>query len=97
MTIVNRTQNETMIWITARTPPPEQRGAYRATVSVYQYPAVLPRTVLNELNGIHPLLAACTSVTFTFAPFVLAYVLFVDGGVALRTTGMKSIRKIRRK
>lgn len=97
MTVVNQTRNETRIWLTARTPPPEERGAYRATVSVYQYPAVLPRSILNELSDVHPLFAASTSVTVAFAPFVLAYALFVDGGTPLRTVEPKPFRRSRRK
>lgn len=64
--------------------PPATIGPVPARLTVNQYPAVLPRSALEWLHGIHPLAAASTTTALVFGPLWLGYVVLVDGATPIR-------------
>lgn len=70
--------------VTVTVPPAATTGAQPATLSVFPYPAVLPRPALEALHTVHPLAAILGSAAGLLALPVLAYLLFVDGARPIR-------------
>ncbi len=65
-------------------PAQAQPGAHTATLSMYPYPATLPKGVLAWLHGIHPSLAALGSVLVAITPGYFLYWLLVDTTTPIR-------------
>ena len=61
-------------------------GADEATVRVYQYPKVLPATVVRAAHAVHPLVAAVLTIGFGHLPVAALYLLTIDGREPLRSS-----------
>lgn len=80
----NTTYTAANVTVAGTVPPPESTGTVPISVTVTQYPAVLPTSVLERLATVHPLAAATTTVSLIFAPLWALYVVFFDGASPLR-------------
>lgn len=70
--------------ITTRIPAQETVGPHATSVRMHPYPAVLPGPVITLLHGIHPLVAAITTVLTSILPLYFVYWAFVDSTAPLR-------------
>lgn len=70
--------------INAEVPAQAEPGTHAVGVSVYPYPATLPRGVLERLHGIHPVVAAFGSVVVGLVPGYVVYWLLLDPATPLR-------------
>jgi hypothetical protein len=80
--------------INAEIPEQAEPGAHTVAVSVYPYPATLPRGVLGWLHEIHPVVAAFGS---TLAPFSLGYLgywLVLDPSTPLRDSRRRWLQRV---
>lgn len=97
MTITNQTRNASTITVSLRIPPPTQTGVVTTRVYVNRYITVLPPEIIRRLHGIHPLLAASSTVGIVFAPILVATCLFIDGKRPLRTVENRWVRILKRR
>lgn len=84
MTVEEWTRTGSTLAVTVTVPPADATGPQAATLSVFPYPGILPRPVLESLHGIHPLVAILGAAAVLLVPPVLAYLLFVDGARPIR-------------
>jgi signal peptidase len=70
--------------ITVRIPAQETVGPHATAVRIHPYPAVLPGPVITRLHGIHPLVAAVTTVLTSILPLYLIYRVLIDSAAPLR-------------
>lgn len=70
--------------VTVTVPPAAATGPQPAVLSVFPYPAVLPRPALESLHALHPIAAILGSALALLALPALAYWLFVDGARPIR-------------
>lgn len=70
--------------VTARIPAQETVGPHATSIRMHPYPRVLPGAVITLIHGIHPLVAAVTTVLTSILPLYVLYWLFVDSTVPLR-------------
>lgn len=84
MQIAEHERNESAIAATLRVPPQKTPGPHEASLTVYRYPAVLPRDIVRTLHSTSPVLAVSTTVGTLFAPVFLAYAVLFDGKKPLR-------------
>lgn len=70
--------------VAVRIPPQETVGPHATTVRIHPYPAVLPGPVITRLHGIHPLVAAITTVLSSILPLYLVYRVLIDSAAPLR-------------
>ena len=89
MTITNRSENASAVTAQVFIPGPTERGAYTTSITVYRYPAVLPKQTVQTLHVIHPAVAASSTVGLMFAPFFVLYALLLDGKQPLRASRTK--------
>ncbi|WP_226479674.1 signal peptidase I [Natrinema amylolyticum] len=66
-----------------------------AAVQFYNYPAVVPKGIVETLHGIHPLLAAVFTVGAAHLPIVGVYWLLVDSSEPVRTARIQLPRRLR--
>lgn len=79
VTVTDRAPNGSAIDLTIEVPPTESVGPYRATLTVFPYPAIIPRQQLVQLHAIHPVVAALGSALVIYLPLYLLYLLAIDG------------------
>lgn len=91
-----REQLITASWMTinAEIPGQAEPGAHTVGVSVYPYPATLPRGVLTWLHGIHPTLAAVGSAVVPFSLVTAGYWLLLDPATPLRGSRRRWLHRI---
>ena len=65
-------------------PAQETTGPHATGIQVHSYPAVLPGGIITMLHGLHPLVAAITTVGTSILPLYLGYWLLVDPTIPLR-------------
>ena len=70
--------------IETRIPAQDTAGPHATGIRMHPYPAVLPRELITLLHGIHPLVAAVTTVLLSMLPLYLGYWLLVDSTAPLR-------------
>jgi signal peptidase len=75
-------------------PAQAQPGSHTAAVSVYPYPATLPRGVLAGLHAIHPWLAALGSVLVVTVPGYVLYWLLIDTTTPIRGSRRRWLRRL---
>lgn len=80
--------------MTASIPPQETTGPHRTSLRVSPYPATLPYGVVTTLHGIHPLLAALSTILVIVAPLYVLYWLLVDTMAPLRGTRSRRLRRL---
>lgn len=68
-------------------PPQAEPGTLQSTVTLYQYPRVLPESIVQELALINPVLASFITSLITLSPIVLFYYVFIGP-----ETPIKSVR-----
>ncbi|WP_253739037.1 signal peptidase I [Halohasta salina] len=71
--------------IDTRIPAQETTGPHATSIRMHPYPAVLPGKLITRLHGIHPLIAAISTVGTSILPLSLVYWLFVDTTAPLRS------------
>lgn len=97
MVASNRTFNATSVRVTGTVQAPSSPGPVPVRVVVKQYPAVLPRSVIDRLVAVSPVLASGASAAAVLAPiWALARVL-VDPETALRRRPSRWWRLLRGK
>lgn len=79
-------QNATTVSVSGTVHAPATPGRIPTEVAVRNYPAVLPHATIARLDAVDPLLAAVGCSVLLFAPLLVAFVLFVDGGERPRET-----------
>lgn len=94
MAITNQTVNASAVSAETHVPPPTEPGTYTTRISVHRYPAVLPADAIRALHGVHPALAASTTVGLLLAPLFLLYALVLDGRRSLRLARSRWMEKL---
>lgn len=79
--------------VTTTIPAQSATGPYRTSLSVYPYPATLPRGVVTALHDVHPLLAALSTILVIVGPLYTLYWLLVDTMAPLRGTRSRRLRQ----
>jgi signal peptidase len=77
-----------------RIPPQQTAGPHPTSIRITTYPAVLPGGIINALHGVHPFVAAVTTVLLSIAPLYLLYWLLIDPTTPLRGTRRRPMRKL---
>lgn len=72
--------------VTVQNEPSDTPGVERATVSVYSYPAILPRSSVTSLAAIHPAVPAFATSLLLGGPLLLGAVLSTDPRVPIRAS-----------
>lgn len=80
--------------INAEIPGQAEPGSHTVGVSVYSYPATLPRSVLSWLHNIHPTLAAFGSVVVPFSLAYIGYWLVLDPATPIRRSRRRWLQRI---
>lgn len=80
--------------VTATIPPQDTAGPHRTRLSVYSYPATLPRGVITTAHAVHPLFAALLTILAVVVPLSGLYWLFIDITVPLRGTRNRWLRRL---
>ena len=80
--------------ITTQIPAQETVGPHATSVRMYPYPAVLPGPVIALLHGIHPLVAAVTTVLISVLPLYVGYWAVVDTTAPLRGGRSRLARRL---
>lgn len=70
--------------VETRIPAQDTAGPHATGIRMHPYPAVLPGDLITLLHGIHPLVAAFTTVLLSILPLYLGYWLLVDSTTPLR-------------
>ena len=70
--------------VETRIPAQDTAGPHATGIRMHPYPAVLPGEFITLLHGIHPLVAAVTTVLLSMLPLYLGYWLLVDSTAPLR-------------
>ena len=94
MTVTNSTLNGSKTELDVVIPAQLETGPHRATVSLYQYPAVLPRGVVVGLHEVHPVLAAAVTSGFSLTVLYSVYALLFDGQSPLRPSRRRWLRQL---
>ena len=97
MTVTNSTLNGSKTELDVAIPAQFETGPHRATVSIYEYPAVLPRGVVIGLHEVHPVLAATVTSGFSLTVLYGVYVFLFDGQAPLRPSRKRWLRQLRGK
>lgn len=84
VTVEDWAQQGDSLSVTVTVPPADATGPQAATLSVFPYPAALPRPALEALHGLHPLAAILGSALALLALPVLAYLFLLDGQRPIR-------------
>lgn len=79
VTVLDRAPNGSAIDLTLEVPPTSTVGPYRATLTVFPYPAIIPREQLRRVHSIHPVAAALASSLVIYLPLYLLYWMIIDG------------------
>ncbi|MFB6251617.1 MAG: signal peptidase I [Halobellus sp.] len=80
--------------LNATVPAQAELGSHTARVSLYPYPATLPRGTLEQLQSIHPWLAALGSVLVVFLPVYILYWLLIDTTAPIRGPRSRWLRRL---
>ena len=80
--------------INAAIPGQAEPGSHTVSVSVYPYPATLPRGVLSWLHAIHPILAAVGSAVVPFSLAYMGYWLVLDPSTPLRASRRRWLNRL---
>lgn len=80
--------------VDATIPAQQTTGIHQAALHVYPYPATLPGGVVTTLHGIHPLVAAFTTVLAAILPLYGVYWALVDLRTPLRSTRSRLLRRL---
>jgi len=80
--------------MTASIPPQETTGPHRTSLQFAPYPATLPYGVVATLHGVHPLLAALSTILVIVVPLYALYWLLVDTRTPLRGTRSRRLRQL---
>jgi signal peptidase len=80
--------------ITVTIPAQSTTGPYRTSLDVYPYPATLPRGIVTALHGVHPILAALSTLSIAIAPLYVLYWALVDTTAPLRSTRNRLLRRL---
>jgi signal peptidase len=80
--------------LNADVPAQAQPGAHTATVSIYPYPATLPKDTLAQLHAIHPWLAALGSVLVVIVPGYVLYWLLIDTTTPIRSSRRRWLHRL---
>ena len=80
--------------INAGIPAQAEPGVHQVAVSVYPYPATLPRGVLSWLHDIHPTVAAFGSVLTPFSLGYLGYWLILDPSTPIRDSRRRWLQRM---
>lgn len=94
MRIVDVEDRGAELRLTASIPPPRASGPYTKRVSVYHYPATLPKPMLAQLHTVHPLFAAIPSVGVLLAPLYVLALLWTDSRRPLRAPRSRRLREV---
>lgn len=92
MELTDIEQQSGRIDLAVTVPPPQRPGEVTKRVRVYHYPATLPRPMLKGLHGVHPLMAAISSVGVLFAPMVGIALLCLDCRKPVRGVRSRRLR-----
>ena len=96
MTVTSEVRNATAIQVSGSVTPPVSIGPVPVGASITQYPAVIPRSLVEWLQSIHPLLASGTCSFLLLAPFWVLYRLSLDPRAALRQRPSRWRKSLRR-
>jgi signal peptidase len=80
--------------INAEIPAQTELEAHTVGISLYPYPATLPRGALEWLHGIHPVVAAFSSVAVGFVPGYVVYWLLLDPATPLRGSRRRWLHRL---
>lgn len=80
--------------LNADVPAQAQPGAHTAEVSMYPYPATLPKGILAQLHAIHPWLAALGSVLVVIIPGYVLYWLLIDPTAPIRSSRRRWLHRL---
>jgi signal peptidase len=80
--------------LSATVPAQAEPGSHTARISLYPYPATLPRGTLEQLQSIHPWLAALGSVLVIFLPVYTLYWLLIDTTAPIRGSRSRWLRRL---
>lgn len=80
--------------LNADVPAQAQPGAHTAEVSMYPYPATLPKDTLAQLHRIHPWLAALGSVLVVIVPGYVLYWLLIDTTTPIRSSRRRWLHRL---
>lgn len=78
----------------AEIPAQAQPGSHTARISMYPYPATLPKGMLEQLHVIHPLVAALGSVLVVFIPGYVLYWLLIDTTTPIRSSRRRWLNRL---
>lgn len=84
VTVLDRRVTDSGVELDLRIPAAETTGAHRAAVQVNPYPATLPRSTLQWLDGMHWTVAVLGSILPIFGPLLVTYLAVIDGGARVR-------------
>jgi len=93
LTIETWQRTDDALEVTVKVPASAALGRQPAAIRVFPYPAILPRTMIERLHDIHPIVAIFGSVAALLGLPVLLYGLFVDGNRPIR---LRQLRRTRR-
>jgi len=80
--------------VTTQIPAQETVGPHATSVRMHPYPAVLPGAIIVLLHGIHPLVAAVTTVLISVLPLYVGYWAVVDTTAPLRRGRNRLVRRL---
>lgn len=80
--------------INADIPAQAEIGAHMTRISLYPYPATLPKGVLTQLHAVHPWIAALGSVLVVFIPGYLLYWLLIDTTTPIRGSRRRWLHRL---
>lgn len=84
MAVEDWSWNSSSLTVSVTVPPSDATGPRPTSLSVFPYPAVLPRPALEGLHAVHPLAAIVGTGGVLLVPPGLVYLLFVDGSRPIR-------------
>ncbi|WP_167768574.1 signal peptidase I [Haloarcula amylovorans] len=95
MQITEQSRNESSITVTTRIPPPESTGRYVSRLSTRHYPAVLPLSLLQQLDRIHPVIPASISTLLVMTPVYLLSLLIFDRKTPVRPSRSRWLYRLK--
>ncbi|MFB6254907.1 MAG: signal peptidase I [Halobacteriaceae archaeon] len=95
LVVTSQTWNASAVSATGTVPPPESIGPVRVSISINQYPSVLPRSTLKHLQTIHPVVASGTTATIILMPLWIVYRVSFDRHMPLREHSSGFSKRIR--
>jgi signal peptidase len=79
--------------VIAEIPAQEATGPHRTDLTVYSYPATLPRGIVAALHDLHPVVAALSTILVIVGPLYGLYWALVDTMAPLRATRNRRLQQ----